>query len=108
MKRTIEWRDVNALLARRVPAGCVTSYKALSQHLYGRMLIHPLTSLLKACSSNAAVDLSHRVVMEDGALSPERPGGAPRQTEQLLAEGVTFTQDGRVDLTRTWMVDFKD
>jgi hypothetical protein len=60
------------------------------------MLIHPITSLWKGCSAHAAVDLSHRVVMDDGSLSPERPGGPRRQREQLLAEGVTFTPDGPV------------
>ena len=101
MRPKAEWRDVNTLLCEKVPAGSVTTYAGLSQHLYRRMLINPVTSLLKACAANAAVDYSHRVVMEDGGLSPKRSGGPDRQRKQLEAEGVVFTPDGKVDFGTT-------
>ena len=107
MTKSPEWRDVNALLSTHVPPGWVTTYSSLSRHLYGRMLIHPVTSLLKACSANAAVDYSHRVVMDDGALSPQRAGGPDRQRQLLIDEGVTFSTEGRVDFRSTPCVDLR-
>jgi hypothetical protein len=35
-------------------------------------------------------------------------GGEARQRQQLVAEGVTFTPDGSVDLGHTRMIEFKD
>lgn len=105
MPRKVEWRQVNTLLSDKVPAGSVTTYEQLSYHFYGRMLINPITSLLKACAANAAIDYSHRVVMENGGLSPKRDGGPHRQRQQLEAEGVTFTSDGHVDFRETRRID---
>ena len=42
----------------------------------------------------------HRVVFKDGSLAPGFAFGGPEEQRlRLEAEGVTFTEDGRVDMT---------
>lgn len=49
----------------------------------------------------------HRVVNRRGEMAPEHIfGGADRQRALLLAEGVAFTPDGRVDMKRC-MVEWR-
>ena len=46
----------------------------------------------------------HRVVFRDGSLAPGFAFGGPDEQRQLLeAEGVGFTEDGRVDMEKFGM-----
>jgi methylated-DNA-protein-cysteine methyltransferase-like protein len=59
--------------------------------------------MLRVCARNVP-DLTHRVVLEDGGLAPDRPGGPSTQRHQLQQEGVPFLPNGKVDLGRCKVV----
>lgn len=85
-------------VVRRIPYGRVTSYGQIA-----RMLGNPRLSRVVGFALHTAPDSlpCHRVVNRFGGLSDAfSPAG--RETQQLLLEmeGVTFTADGCVDMSR--------
>jgi alkylated DNA nucleotide flippase Atl1 len=87
-------------LAHRVPAGSVTTYAQVSLWGYG---VHnynqPVRSLLRGAANHGHQRLTNRVVRTDGRLA-DLPEDSDQQRRQLLAEGIPFTADGRVDFER--------
>lgn len=85
------------ILERRVPAGSVTTYAQVSLWGYGvPNLNQPVRSLLACASNNGHRQLTNRVVKVNGELA-DLPDGPDQQRQQLLAEGVLSTANGRVD-----------
>lgn len=79
-------------LLNQVPAGYVTTFGALAQHLGDVQAARWVAEFLR--SAPADYGPVHRVVRKSGEL----PLGAT-QRERLLAEGCPLLSDGRVDLT---------
>ena len=59
-----------------------------------------MRSLLRGVENNGYLHLTNRVVRTDGGLA-NLPEGSEQQRRQLLAEGMPFTADSRVDFGRT-------
>jgi alkylated DNA nucleotide flippase Atl1 len=96
----LNWEQLVDVLERRVPAGSVTTYAQVSLWGYGvPNLNQPLRSLLRGAGNHGHQRLTNRVVGVDGKLA-DLPEGADQQQQQLLAEDVQFTADGRVDFDR--------
>jgi alkylated DNA nucleotide flippase Atl1 len=96
----MNWEQLVEVLERRVPAGSVTTYAQVSLWGYGvPNLNQPVRSLLRGAGNHGYLRLTNRVVGVDGKLA-DLPEGADQQRQQLLAEGVPFTADGRVDFDR--------
>jgi alkylated DNA nucleotide flippase Atl1 len=93
------------ILERRAPAGSVTTYAQVSMWGYSvPNRNQPDRSLLVGARNNGHRRLTNRVVGVDGELA-NLPDGSDQQRQQLLAEGVPFTADGRVDFGRISPVD---
>jgi alkylated DNA nucleotide flippase Atl1 len=96
----MNWRQLVIVLGRRVTAGSVTTYAQVSLWGYG---VHnynqPVRSLLRGAANHGHQRLTNRVVRTDGQLA-DLPEGSDQQRRQLLAEGVPFMADGRVDFDR--------
>jgi hypothetical protein len=60
----------------------------------------PVRSLLRGAVNHGIGSLTNRVAGTDGALA-DLPGGRNQQREQLHAEGIDFTSDGRLNLAAT-------
>jgi methylated-DNA-protein-cysteine methyltransferase-like protein len=87
-------------LVRLVPRGYVTTYGTIALALgapgHARQVGYALAALQDGHDVPA-----HRVVNRSGVLSGEHAFGAPGTMRGLLeAEGVTFRDDGRVNLAR--------
>ena len=96
----MDWKQLVTTLERRVPAGSVTTYAQVSMWGYGVPNYNqPVRSLLRGAANHGHQRLTNRVVGTHGGLAdlPEGPG---QQRHQLLREGVPFTADGRVDLSK--------
>lgn len=92
----------------RIPTGRVTTYGRIAEHLGSRSSARTVGWALKAVAGSDAGALAlpcHRVVNRYGALSGRLHFDTPDvMEERLRAEGVTFTEDGCVDLDRhLWM-----
>jgi methylated-DNA-protein-cysteine methyltransferase-like protein len=80
----------------------VTTYGDVSAYFYdgNRNNGQAVGMMLTVCARNIP-DITHRVVLEDGGLAPDRPGGGPStQRLQLQQEGVPFLPNGKVDLAQ--------
>lgn len=83
----------------RIPYGRVTTYGHIAEHLGLRSAARTVGWALKA--AGAAGLPCHRVVNRYGGLSGARHFEGPLvMEERLRSEGVTFTEDGCVDLGR--------
>jgi methylated-DNA-protein-cysteine methyltransferase-like protein len=99
-------RQVYAIV-RRIPRGRVTTYGAIAAAIAPPAGIDPLAyrrirARWVGYAMSAAPDELpwQRVVNAAGGLSP-RPGfGAARQKAELRREGIRFSRQGRVDLTK--------
>ena len=86
-------------LVRQIPEGRVASYGQLA-----RMMGEPRKARFVGFAMHASPGMAggvpcHRVVFKDGRLAPGFAFGGPGvQRSMLEAEGVGFTQDGRVDM----------
>lgn len=87
-------------LVRQIPEGRVASYGQLA-----RMMGEPRKARFVGFAMHASPGMAggvpcHRVVFKDGRLAPGFAFGGPGvQRSMLEAEGVGFTQDGRVDMS---------
>ncbi|CAA9466243.1 MAG: hypothetical protein AVDCRST_MAG28-4114 [uncultured Rubrobacteraceae bacterium] len=96
----MNWKQLVEVLERLVPAGSVTTYAQVSLWGYGVPNYNqPVRSLLAGARNNGYLQLTNRVIKSNGELA-ELPDGQDQQRHQLLAEGVPFVADGRVDLGR--------
>ena len=94
------WKQLVDVLESRVPAGSVTTYAQVSLWGYGvPNRNQPVRSLLRGAGNHGHQLLTNRVVGVDGKLA-DLPEGSDQQKQQLLAEGVPFTADGRVNFDR--------
>lgn len=96
----MNWQQLVEVLERQVPAGGLTTYAEVSTWGYCVPNYNqPVRSLLRGAANHGHQRLTNRVVGAEGNLA-DLPEGADQQRQQLLAEGVPFTADGRVDLDR--------
>lgn len=90
-------------VVRRVPRGCVISYGAIA-HVLGRPRAARQVGWAMAAAPSGAGRRrvpAHRVINARGELSAAKAfGGYGVLRARLEAEGITFLQDGRVDLER--------
>ena len=88
----------------RIPAGRVSTYGHLARHLGMGRSARTVGWALKLVATSDAGPLAvpcHRVVNRAGALTGRLHFETPTvMEERLRAEGVAFTDDGRVDLAR--------
>lgn len=93
----MNWQQLVDVLENRVPVGSVTTYAQVSLCGYGvPNKNQPIGALLRGARNNGHQPLTNRVVGTNGELA-DLPEGSDQQRRQLLAEGVPFTPDGRVD-----------
>jgi len=83
----------------QIPSGKVTTYGHIAEHIGLKSAARTVGWALNGAAGTGLP--CHRVVNRYGALSGSRHFGGPNIMEDLLrSEGVTFTEDGCVDLTR--------
>ena len=81
----------------QIPLGKVTTYGDIAEHLGARSSARTVGWALNAAVGSGLP--CHRVVNRFGALSGKRHFEGPHvMEERLRSEGVTFTDDGHVDL----------
>ena len=82
-------------LVRQIPAGACASYSQLAYLLGAPRAARQVGWAMRCCPDELPWQ---RVIREDGTIA----GGeyAPLRRAMLEAEGVPFTQDGRVDIDR--------
>ena len=82
-----------------IPCGKVTTYGDIAEHLGTRSAARTVGWALQAAKEKPLP--CHRVVNRFGALSGRIHFGGPHVMEDLLrSEGVTFTEEGHVDLEK--------
>lgn len=87
-------------VVRRIPEGYVATYGQIAA-LAGNPHWARVVGYALHCNPDPATIKCHRVVTKDGKLSPAFAfGGENRQHDLLYAEGVTFLEDGKVDLKK--------
>ena len=93
-------------VVRRIPKGFVASYGQVAQ-LAGNPRWARVVGYALHVNPDPFSIPCHRVVTKDGRVSPAFAfGGENEQVRLLLEDGVEFTSDGRVDLTRyLWQPD---
>lgn len=91
-------------VVRAIPPGRVTTYGHIARHLGIGRSARAVGWALKAVAAADGGPMSvpcHRVVNREGALTGRMHFETPTvMEERLRAEGVAFTDDGRVDLGR--------
>ena len=110
LQHTIERRSMGEFndkvyeTVRRVPRGKVVSYgqvaRLIGQPRKARFVGYAMHGNPDPWDCTAQTGIPcHRVVFKDGALAPGFAFGGPdEQRARLAAEGVTFLDDGRVDM----------
>lgn len=82
-----------------IPVGRVTTYGHIAEHLGGRSAARTVGWAMKAAAGTGLP--CHRVVNRRGALTGRMHFETPTvMEERLRSEGVTFTDEGEVDLGR--------
>ncbi len=91
----------------RIPPGRVTTYGHIAEYLGTRSAARTVGWALNAAAGS---DLPcHRVVNRRGELTGRMHFEGPFvMEERLRSEGVTFTEDGRVDLSRHLWIPGQD
>lgn len=85
---------------RLIPRGSVATYGQIARAIGNPRLARVVGYALHV-NPEPGVIPCHRVVRRDGAVSPAFAfGGANRQAELLKNEGVGFTDESHVDMTR--------
>lgn len=83
----------------QIPPGYVTTYGDIAEHLGRRGAARMVGWALNAAAGSGLP--CHRVVNRYGALTGKRHFETPHvMEERLRSEGVTFTEDGHVDLEK--------
>ena len=96
----MNWKDLVEILEGAVPAGSITTYAEVSRWAYGNTYFdRPIRSMINCARKNGFLTVTNRVVCFDGKLAVMY-NGADQQRQQLLIEGLPFTEDGRVDLEK--------
>ena len=91
---------------RRIPEGFVASYGQIAEAVGNRRLSRVVGYALHV-NPEPGVIPCHRVVRQDGGVSPAFAfGGANRQVSLLQAEGVEFLDETHVDMARFRVPDF--
>lgn len=99
-----EFNDKVYETVRRVPRGKVTTYgqiaRLIGQPRKARFVGYAMHGNPDPWDCEAQTGIPcHRVVFKDGRLAPGFAFGGPdEQRARLEAEGVAFTDDGRVDM----------
>lgn len=87
-------------VVRQIPAGRVATYGQVAR-MVGRPRNARFVGYALHVNPEPGVIPCHRVVFADGSLAPGFAfGGEGEQRRLLLAEGVAFSPDGKVDLGR--------
>ena len=82
-----------------IPVGKVTTYGHIAEHLGAKSAARTVGWAMNAAAGTGLP--AHRVVNRFGALSGKVHFGGPHIMEDLLrSEGVTFTEDGCVDMDK--------
>lgn len=82
-----------------IPVGKVTTYGHIAEHLGAKSAARTVGWAMNAAAGTGLP--AHRVVNRFGALSGKVHFGGPHIMEDLLrSEGVTFTDDGCVDMDK--------
>jgi alkylated DNA nucleotide flippase Atl1 len=101
------WEDLVEELRRALPRGSVTTYAEISDWAYGsRNKNQPVRSLLRGAANHGNVELTNRVVRENGDFA-DLPEGKEQQRNQLRNESVPLTRGGKVDFSRIRPVSLK-
>jgi len=80
-----------------IPVGKVTTYGHIAEHLGAKSAARTVGWAMNAAAGTGLP--AHRVVNRFGALSGKIHFGGPHIMEDLLrSEGITFTEDGCVDM----------
>ena len=80
-----------------IPVGKVTTYGHIAEHLGAKSAARTVGWAMNAAAGTGLP--AHRVVNRFGALSGKVHFGGPHIMEDLLrSEGITFTEDGCVDM----------
>ena len=89
----------------QIPPGRVTTYGDIAEHLGARSAARTVGWALNAAMGSGLP--CHRVVNRFGALTGKRHFEGPHvMEERLRSEGVTFTEEGHVDLdAHRWAPD---
>lgn len=95
-------------VVERIPVGKVASYGQIAKML-GKCTARQAGYAMAAVPDGSSVPW-HRVINSQGKLSARADGAPdPRQREALLAEGVLFSNSGRVDFDQYgWQPIFED
>jgi len=78
-----------------IPEGCVASYGQIAR-LIGREKNSRLVGKVLSLAQYYGSYPCHRVVNHSGRLAPR----FPEQRERLIAEGITFRDNGNVDMKK--------
>ena len=103
----MNWKELIDVLEQQVPTGSITTYNQVSLWAYGMPIWdRPVHRMIRCARNNGFHTLTNRVVGSGGKLAflPDRS----EQQLQLLNEGIPFTGDGRVDLTKVRPVVLAD
>ena len=85
---------------KTVPAGKVTTYGRIAQHLGKKNLARVVGNILHSNPDPERIPC-HRVVNSKGQVAENYAfGGGAAQRERLEGEGVVFSPDGTVDLKK--------
>ncbi len=97
MKRVLDESLIYEILSvvEEIPEGCVASYGQIAR-LIGRDRNSRLVGRVLSMAQFYGKYPCHRVVNHAGRLAPH----FPEQMERLLAEGVTFRENGCVDMKK--------
>ena len=83
---------------RQIPKGCVATYGQIAL-LCGNPRAARAVGYALHCNPTPGVVPCHRVVNREGRVAPAFAFGGPDVQQQLLeGEGVTFLEEGQVDL----------
>jgi len=93
------------IITSKIPKGKVSTYGAIAKAV-GSRDARRVGHALHANKSNLVP--CHRVVFSNGSLAPGYAFGGPdAQKKKLIAEGVNFTPEGKVDLSQLFF-QFRD